>query len=315
MGSYERSVVQAAEVSIVAFLNSGRSRLAAAHPWSGHDVAVAQRLAADFPVAGATHTGNRYDSPGDIRLTLRDASREVLVETKLSDSEAGVGTAANISQDALTKYGIFTDVEAWSAWRRRRGYAEVVGRILDRWPPARRVGTIPDKGRLVRDAARNDPVARSIQDAVVAYANDDRSAYQALLRTKPVNAERLREFVLALFMGAHTAAEINELLESGLPRTPADVPANYYVYYTNFKHGRIVVRSHTPDTLKQLLSVTDYRLELEHGTHTAHITAQAGDDRVELLHFLHHWKNVFIGIETPCINVFLGTYPVRLLRD
>lgn len=311
LGKYERGVIREAEISVVNLLNGGADSLPASHAWYGHDRLLARALAEDFDVERAEHGGDSYRDKGDIRLTVQQIREPVLVEAKFSDGK-GLGTGANISQNALTNYGVVLDSPSWSEWRRAHDYESQMSSILDQFAPARAGRNIEAKGRIVRDAL---PLvaAANVWAERLRFAYEDRRGYLNELATHAINEKRLREFTLALFMGAHTATEIEELFARGLPTKPDEVPARYYVYYTNRTDTGLVVRRHTPETVAEVLEVFNYRLAIDSAEWTGRIVGQQGGAQVEMLRFVLHWKNVGIGIKTPCINVFLGSHLVSLL--
>lgn len=317
MGKHERETVQQVEKSVVSILNGEDGELPQGHPWTGHDVSLAQTIGADHPaLEAAEHQGNRYDAPGDIKLTETQVREPVYVEVKVSDSKDRVGTAANITQDALTKYEIVTGIPAWSTFRSQKRYEDGLRPILDEYEPARSRRKIPDKGRVIRDAANGgESHARDVRERAIAYANEDRLAYLHLVEEAEPNGENLRLFTLALLLGAHTEAEIKELFSRGLPASADEVPTRYAIYYTNVRRGQVVVRRHAREHIVQLLQLTDFSLDVDADERfTCRILARReGGALVEVLRFIPHWKNVFIGIQTPCLNVFLGEFPRALL--
>jgi len=320
MGKHEREVIEQVEVSVAELLMKRPATLPREHPWEGHDVALAERIQVDYPLlSNAVAIGHRYDTHGDLALDVHGLDKLVYVELKVSASKAAKGTLANVGQDALTKQRV-SAAEPWSCWRERHHYKDDITELLDGFEPARHCRTIEDKGYAVKGAAEaGDPAARAVREAVVVRANEDRRGYALEIRNNEIDVVRLRAFSLALLMGAHTEEAIRETLAMGVPTRPEDVPANYGVYYTNKRNGETTVTKRGRDFITSLLSLTDWRIDIadesqgENRRIGAKILGTDDTGAVEILTFIFHWKNVFIGIKTPCINVFLGRHTRSLL--
>ncbi len=259
----------------------------------------------DYPERkSARATGNEFAHPGDLEIELL-SGETVYLELKASDSKAGTGTAANITQDALTSYGLVPDAQPWSKWRQERAFDQNVIALLDEFEPARSSTRRDDKGRIVREHAREgDPGAKAVKAKVAAYADADRKAYLKGIEDLTVDPEAVRFLAFAVVMGAHTAAEIGELEKRGVPTSPDEVPSEYAVYFTNLRpDGSIGVRTLGRDAVVALLSVSDFELELGNDDRaTCRVVGRLDGERVEILRFILHWKNVFLGIKTPCTD-------------
>lgn len=103
MGKHEREQIEKAEKIIVKILNSQELTSSDRNNyWIEHAFAIAKKIQEDFPdIKKARHLGNRYDNTGDILILSN--KKEIFIETKMSDTKTGIGTKANISQDALTE--------------------------------------------------------------------------------------------------------------------------------------------------------------------------------------------------------------------
>lgn len=317
MGKHEREAIQELEESVCSLLNGQPSLLSAIHPWSKHDHAIAERIAQDFPgLLKATTAGNSYETAGDIDLELDDG-RAVNLELKASASKAGRGTAANISQNALTEYGLVPGAESWSEFRKSNSFDDRAMDILDRHPASRDVGGKEAKGRAVKDAREaGDTVAGDLLEEVRTLADADRKAYMAYLSGFDFDEARVRLLVFAILTGNHRKGQIKDLIGSGIPLIPTEVPANYSVYFSNEGDaGQILVSTLDRTAVVEFLSVENLRVRLGNDEKaTSHVEGELGSQPVTLLNFILHWKNISLGIKTPCINIFLGEFVQGLIN-
>lgn len=317
MGKHEREAIQELEESVCSLLNGQASLLPDSQPWVGHDQPMARQIAQDFPtIVQATTAGNSYETAGDIDLELDDG-KIVNLELKASGSKAGRGTAANISQNALTEYGLVPGAESWSEFRRAGSFDDRVTTILDRHPASQEVQGKEAKGRVVKDSrAVGDALAKDLLEEVRALADADRKAYMAYLSEFEFDEARVRLLVFAILTGNHRKGQINDLIESGIPLTPTEVPADYAVYFSNVgEGGRVLVSKLDRTAVVEFLSVEKLRIRLGNDEKaTSHVEGELGNRPVVLLNFILHWKNVSLGIKTPCINIFLGPFVQGLIN-
>lgn len=134
MGKHERDLIEKAEKIIVKILNSKRvSSRDKKNRWFNHASSIAEGIKKDFPkIKSARHLGNRYDNTGDILIIFN--SNKNFIETKMSDTRLGVGTMANISQDALTENHLFKGrIMSWSAFRLEKKHEVWVDNYLDKF--------------------------------------------------------------------------------------------------------------------------------------------------------------------------------------
>ena len=132
MGKHERQLIEEAEKIIVKILNS--QKLTASdkkNHWFKHAFSITKRIKKDFPnISSVRHLGNRYDNTGDILIASR--KNKYFIETKMSDTRLGVGTKANIGQDALTENHLFIGkVKSWSDFRKEKNHDKWVDSYLD----------------------------------------------------------------------------------------------------------------------------------------------------------------------------------------
>ena len=134
MGKHERQSIEEAEKIVVKILKKQNLNFSdKKNHWFAHAIAIAKRIVKDFPnIASASHLGNRYDNTGDILILSK--GNEFFIETKMSDTKTGVGTKANISQDALTENHLFEgQPKSWSEFRQMKKHEKWVNDYLDQF--------------------------------------------------------------------------------------------------------------------------------------------------------------------------------------
>ena len=132
MGKHERELIEEAEKIIVKVLNSRKiNSNDRKNRWFYHVSAIAEKIKKDFPnLKKARHLGNRYNNTGDILVF--SGGKSFFIEIKMSDTKAGVGTKANISQDALTENYLFSDnIKSWSEFRKDKKHEKWVDDYLN----------------------------------------------------------------------------------------------------------------------------------------------------------------------------------------
>ncbi|MEK7503519.1 MAG: hypothetical protein AAB577_00880, partial [Patescibacteria group bacterium] len=134
MGKHERQSIKGAEKTIVKILGSKNLNSSdTKNRWFKHAFFIAKKIGKDFTkITFARHLGNRYDNTGDI-LTISNG-KEILIEVKMSDTKLGVGTKANISQNALTENYLFSgNIKSWSKFREEKQHDKWVNDYLGRY--------------------------------------------------------------------------------------------------------------------------------------------------------------------------------------
>ena len=129
MGKPEREVVEKAEIIATRLINGEKITYNdALHPFFDIIREFAIEIRKKYPtIISAVHIGNSYDSRGDIKLKLPKKETRY-IELKFLDS--GKGTLANISQDALTKLGIFNTI-SWSEFRKQKKHKQTLIRLMN----------------------------------------------------------------------------------------------------------------------------------------------------------------------------------------
>lgn len=225
----------------------------------------------------AEHLGNNYDSIGDIKIIT--PTKECFIEFK--KIKKGKGTLANISQDALTKYNVFSsEVMSWSEYRQTNNFDLLVYKIINLYDGEFNFTTKANfyqTVRIYKDKVDFQPYKRAIET----LANRDKLNYINYLSQQTLNQEALATFVTNMFNGKHSSKTYY---------TKEDL--NYYTLLI-MPHGNIWLS-------KNEMNINN--LKIDFSENRTSIGINNGVDN--LLKISFHWKNIFQGISTPCLNIF-----------
>jgi hypothetical protein len=328
MGKSERELVKKAEQIVCKLLNE--ESLTAEdrrHELFSLCRSFATKLKADFPtIQRARHIGNEYKTVGDIRLELRGGGIK-FIELKFLDEEGGTGTLANISQDALTQYGLI-EAESRSDFLKRKRHYEWVADEFRKVPgysnlPAHvkqsRIHEVAGELKELIGVGRRNAefIAREVladrsalkqkrlaAQAIINITKRDRNEKIEYIRdlkqaSASINRERLKRFTLLLLTGNHTADLITEEIEK-----PIETWINrddYEIYY-GYKGSGEVVREDMAHV--RSLANCEYDLEFRDDQVNIIVFRTCAGARTDTLRIVVHWKNKFQGIQTPCLNIF-----------
>ena len=314
MGKHEREQIEEAEKIIVKILNSENiSGLDRQNRWFRHTVTIAKSIKKDFPnIKKAQHLGNRYDNTGDILLITSD-KREIFIEIKMSDTRLGVGTKANISQDALTENYLFMGkVKSWSEFRKEKKHNEWVDSYLDlftRYP--KKILNISDptirreeKARYLRKLKKQrNKKAREILNRIHERDKEEKIEYLIYLSKQPQKEETIKRFFILITLGIHKKEELQALIKKD----------NFFqeiqdllVYYGNSYDEKIIVRKENAgEKIKKVLEeFSGFKIIFPSGTTHCKLVGIKEKKNIPLLQIVLHWKNIAQGIKTPCLNIF-----------
>jgi hypothetical protein len=328
MGKFERGEAEKLERDVVNLLNN--ATIGAPHRCSQR---VAERIRGDFNVRRAEFIGRSYDEPGNIKLLLADG-RIAYVELKLVES--GKGTRANLGQDALTKFRLFRGdgVLSWSMFRKKTGFDNAVLEKLRSYNYYDRTRLLKYKGsekekraRYLRDLLRPksgeavetavmraltspDPKikeATRIVGEILELARLDKLKYLEHLKTLEQDPEAIRKFSILILLGVHKE-DVMERAYSYFDHFIGSLLKGNFVYRTYYVRKRdceVCVEDLT-SLIGKLLKIKDFRItfpENETNCIIEFLDPDSGEWR-RLLRVVFHWKNVFQGIATPCLNIF-----------
>ena len=337
MGKFERGLVREAELILTKMLNRrSLSDEERRHRLFRCVSVLERRIRQDYPdIVKARHVGDTYTSPGDIELFLGNG-RRAYIEVKFV--AGGRGTRANIGQDSLTELELFEDAISWSRFREQKGHDEWVMRALDRfrdYPSKCLIGArrrvLIKKAKYLKDEilcvrqgqntrtiaeriSRNPeeaPKRRLAAQIVLEIMDRDRREkleYIAYLRTRRQNPDNIKKFAFLILIGAHLRRAIREMWRLTLDQIVDMIRGgSYRVYYCDKRTLRVYVEDLT-EKLEKLMEKELYIAFREGETNVIiAFKDEAGIER-PVLRVVFHWKNVFQGIQTPCLNVFDGAW-------
>jgi hypothetical protein len=313
MGKHERQSIEEAEKIIVKILNSQKLNDSdKKNHWFKHAIAIAEKIKNDFPgIVSAIHLGNRYDNTGDILVVTNEG--EFFLEVKMSDTETGIGTKANISQDALTENRLFMgEVESWSQFRQRKNFDNWVNQFLNRFSRyPQKILRISDPTTQKEEKARylrylkekRARFAENILDIIVEKAKEDKIEYLDYLSGHRQDEEKVKRFLILIIAGIHTKEALLDLINND---NLFQEIQNLFIYYANCYRKTIVVRrEETGRKIKKILEeYSSFRIIFPEKLTHCKIVGIKNSASTPLLQIVFHWKNIAQGIKTPCLNIF-----------
>jgi len=316
MGKYERKDIELMEKSVVNLLCGKNPLIKPGTKWFRHMLAFVNYIKKSYSHSRhVRHVGNRYGVlRGDIEITTQKNKR-IFIELKASESRSGKGTLANISQNSLTLYGLIGKKDgkkplSWSKFRRKVSFKRRAEDLLNSYSYPETLGFY-EKARYMREKAKiGDKKALRIKKLIMILAKQDKKNYLNYIRHFPVKEANLKKFVFCMLNGIHTQKEILSFLE----RKKLDslkTRAPIITLYANLKDDKVVVsreENMNEDILKNSVNLKfDFPEKLANKVY-AYVVVYDKKKRKsrKLLGLIYHWKNIFQGIKTPCINVFLA---------
>lgn len=328
MGKHERAIVEEAEIIAATLINNeDLSSIQKKHQFLNLIKSFVKVIKLEYKnISRAVAVGNSYDSPGDIRLELKDGKKR-FIELKFLEKN-GSGTLANISQDAMTSLGIF-DCQSWSSFREKTKHRQAVIDSLNKFKYPFGVILVADSESKIHKAAsylkevinagtrgvegvcrdhlktikssHDQRLASEIILEIIKMDKASRVKYLSILKSANLNKERLKNFVFLLSTGSHTqedlAAEINT---NFISLVAGDV--NYDVYYL-YKETLTIKKEEGLNNLHEMFD-RDIDIDIKESETSFVIFSKKGSERINLIRVVYHWKNKFGGIQTPCLNIF-----------
>lgn len=313
MGKHERQLIEGAEKIIVKILNSQKiNNFDRKNRWLRHVLSIAEKIKQDFlNITLARHLGNRYDDTGDILIISNE--EEIFIEVKMSDTKLGIGTKANISQNALTENHLFVGkTKSWSKFRQGKKHEKWVVDYLNqfgRYPKDileinNPVSQKEEKARYLRGLkGKKNKVAIKILDAVRARDKKEKMEYLNYLSKREQHEEMVRRFLVLIILGIHRKEVLAGLINNNDFFEEAQ---NLFIYYANISKDQITVRRENAGRkVKEIIKeFSGFKIVFPKGvTHCKIIGTKAKSQR-PLLQIVFHWKNIAQGIKTPCLNIF-----------
>ena len=312
MGKHERQSIEEAEKIIVKILNSQNlNDFDRKNHWFSHASSIAERIKKDFiNITSARHLGNRYDNTGDILIISK--KNKFFIETKMSDTKSGIGTKANISQDALTEYHLFMGkVKSWSRFRQEKNHDKWVNDFLNQFTNyPQNILKIADstlqkeeKARYLRKLANKNKKARDVLNNIHGKDKKEKIKYLVYLNNKRQQKKMVKRFFILIILGIHRKEELENLIKKD---NFFQEIQNLFVYYGNVSKGRIISRREdVGERIKKILEkYSDFKIIFPKGLTHCKIIGIKGEVSRPLLQIVFHWKNIAQGIKTPCLNIF-----------
>lgn len=313
MGKNERQSIEEAEKIIIKILNSKNlNNSDRKNWWFNHAVFMAEKIKKDFPnISSARHLGNRYDNTGDILIV--SGRNKFFIEVKMSDTKSGVGTEANISQDALTENYLFTGkIKSWSKFRQGKNHDNWVNDYLNRfarYPQSILKITNPitqkeEKARYLRILAKKgNKKSKSILDDIQKKDKKEKIEYLAYLGNQKQQKKMVKRFFILITSGIHRKEELENLIKKDNFFKEIQ---NLFIYYSNYHKSKIIIRSENVGKRigKILKRYSDFKIIFPKGLTHCKIVGAKGRVSKPLLQIVFHWKNIAQGIKTPCLNIF-----------
>ena len=309
MGKEERVYVEMMERNVVSELNN--------RPLDNLDQNDLNRvkdlalfIKSNYEFKSAEHIGNTYGtSIGDIKLI---GIKDIFIELKFL--KRGTGTRANISQDALTNNNLFSQSPlSWSQFREQNNFSEHIFGLLincqcygiDILQLPLTSANIQKLGRIVRDKSEFDVNVQRVKNKISDYANKNKLEYIRYLSSHDYHKDFIKKFAVLLLMGRHTSDSLNEFKKYDFQETLDKIPDNYEIVYVLKKAGHDIYK--TEKLYKFINKIESYDVRLSFPEDETNITIDFLKDGswIKTIRFSYHWKNVFQGIQTPCLNVFV----------
>ena len=313
MGKYERQQIEEAEKIIVKVLNFRKlNSFDKKNHWFKHSIALVKKLQKDFPnIEKVRHLGNRYDNTGDILIISK--GKESFVEIKMSDTKTGIGTKANISQDALTENHLFGEkIKSWSKFRQDKGHERWVNNYLDRFTRYPKhilkitnfISQKEEKAKYLRELSKKgNKKAKSILSDIQKKDRQEKIGYLIYLSNQKQQQKMIKRFFILITSGIHRKEELENLIKKD---NFFQEIQNLFVYYSNILKGKITVRKEdVGERIKKILEkYSDFKIIFPKGLTHCKIIGVKEKDFKPLLQIVFHWKNIAQGIKTPCLNIF-----------
>ncbi|MCD6412995.1 MAG: hypothetical protein J7L54_02465, partial [Elusimicrobia bacterium] len=228
MGKHERKRIELREKHLICLINS-EIDFDFAKELTGKDILLdkilAQKIKTAFPkTKQAKHIGNIYgNSLGDIKLIQKSESKNIFLEIKFVKS--GYGTRANISQDALTKYGVFKDTTPWSFFRAMEKHDLWVFEKLSEFShyknankPIKAVRPLICRmAKELKEATKKEnkisAEAERIKTSIMEKDRQEKLKYIKYLSTRFIDYDNLKKFVVLILTGNHTSTAFKKFRE------------------------------------------------------------------------------------------------------
>lgn len=312
MGKHERELIEKAEKIIIKILSQKISEIDKKNRWFVHACYLAGTIHANFPKFDSiSHLGNRYDNIGDILLI--SGGKKFFLEIKMSDTKAGIGTMANISQNALTDNHLFKgNIKSWSDFRVDKKHDKWVNNYLDQYSNYPKIilsiknptKKKEEKARYLRKLSKKgNKKAKVILGNIQKKDKKEKIDYLNYLFVQKQQPEIIKNFLILTILGIHNQKILKDLINKDNLLKEIQ---NLIIYYANLNKGRVLIRKE--DIGKRITEIlknySDFKIVFPRGLTHCKIVGINGKISKSLLRIVFHWKNIAQGIKTPCLNIF-----------
>jgi len=311
MGKHERQQIEEAEKIIEKILNGKvLSKENESNHWFKHAIVLAEVLKNDFDIIKAKHLGNRYDNTGDILIS--SSSKNFFIEIKMSNTKEGMGTMANISQDALTENNLFFGiVKSWSKFRNQKHHEKWVSDYLDKFKNypnkileiENSVLQKEERARYLRKITSKNKNAKAILYKIHERDKKEKLEYLSYLSKQKQCPEIIKRFFVLITLGVHKKEDLKVLIKQ---KNFFGEVENLLIYYSNSYGNRIrIKRTDIGKMIEGLLEkFSNFKVIFPKGLTQCKIVGIENKKEIPLLGVVLHWKNIAQGIKTPCLNIF-----------
>ena len=231
----------------------------------------------------------------------------------MSATPEGVGTKANISQDALTDNGLFLDkAESWSEFRKEKGHEMMVNDFLDKFlkypKSVLKITNNPalreEKARYLKKLAKKkNREATEILKRIHEIDRLEKIEYLNYLKSGKQSPEMIKRFFVLIKLGVHRNDELGELMGDNNFFQRTD---NLLIYYSNTRGGEILIeKEDVGKKIKEIVSkLNGFQIIFPRNTTHCKLVGIKNNSVIPLFQIVFHWKNIHQGIKTPCLNIF-----------
>jgi hypothetical protein len=134
---------------------------------------------------------------------------------------------------------------------------------------------------------------------------EEKIRYIEYLSTRKQNPENIKRFVFLILAGAHSHKAFKSMSRLSLEQIVNALKDNFYnVYYINKKTLKVT----SEDLTKKLTQLREKELHIFFRKNETNVIIgfqESGrEEPIPILRIVFHWKNIFQGIKTPCLNIF-----------
>jgi hypothetical protein len=154
-------------------------------------------------------------------------------------------------------------------------------------------------------ASDEKKIAASIIKEIMERDRNEKMEYINYLKTRKQNPDNIKKFTLLILAGAHSHRAFKSMSHLPLEKIIDMLKHGFYrVYYVDKKTSTVRVEDLT-EKLTKLMN-KELGIFFKDGETNVIIGFKepGKEEPTPVLRIVFHWKNIFQGIETPCLNIF-----------